>query len=522
MARVATNKTGMSYAVETSLATLPGSPAWQQLEPNSINRFGASVSTVARTPISLQRERRKGTITDQDSGVEFEADTTLSHVRDFAESFVMSNATNDDLMLEATAIDAAGLVTVAALNATQAGKLLKNAKTSSLFVLRGFGASTDGLYPLNTQPADTNTTLDLDGTTVAQTGLTNSKVELAGVRGLAGQAAFTWSWDATAKRATLTAAASSADFATLGLSVGQSVHVGSLSGTEVVNAFENSEANDMYGLARIVSITPAALVFDKVDVRLQFNDADAPTTDLDILFSQFIRTVSVDDAAFLERSYAFELALPDLGGVGTDMYEYSRGNYCNTMSFNIPLTDKSTVSFGFEGTTTDKPSATREAGAGAAKAPLSTAPFNTTADIARLRLDNIDNSGLTTDFKSLTMTINNNVSGEKKLGTLGPAFMNVGILNVDIEAQVIFTEAAVIDAIRCNTTVTMDFALANADGGLVVDIPNMTLSGGDKELPQNESVLLNTTAQAFLDAASDFPYSIGLSLFPHLPTTHVC
>ena len=43
----------------------------------------------------------------------------------------------------------------------------------------------------------------------------------------------------------------------------------------------------------------------------------------------------------------------------------------------------------------------------------------------------------------------------------------------------------------------------------------MTLGGGDKEFPVNESVLLNLTGQAFGDTT--LGTSIGISLFPIVP-----
>ena len=45
-----------------------------------------------------------------------------------------------------------------------------------------------------------------------------------------------------------------------------------------------------------------------------------------------------------------------------------------------------------------------------------------------------------------------------------------------------------------------------------VDIPSMTLGGGDREFPVNESVLINTTAQAFGDPVLNT--SIGISIIP--------
>ena len=123
-----------------------------------------------------------------------------------------------------------------------------------------------------------------------------------------------------------------------------------------------------------------------------------------------------------------------------------------------------------------------------------------------------DEDGLSTDFKSLTLTINNNASGEKVVGTLGSKFINVGSFFVNIEAQMLFTSGAVIEAIRDGDTVTLDFLLANEDGVIAVDIPSMTMGGGGREFPENQSVLVNITAEAEED--EDLGTSIGVSLFP--------
>lgn len=360
MARVSTTKTGISYAIESALGVIPTAD-WRKLEPNTFSRFGANVTTTARTPISLQRDRRKGTITDQDSGVEIEGDLTLSHIRDFTEGFAMADATNSDLILKVTAVNATNSFTLAsALTATQAGKTISTAKVASLFYLRGVNSANGGLRSLNTQPAAASANLMLGSDSSAQTNLRNAQAEIAGVRGLANQRAFTWDWDPATLTATLrNAATGTFNWNALGLSVGQYIHIGSLDGTTVTNAFRNVSSNDMYGLARIKSVNGLNLVCDKVDPKLQFDHTMQILTTVDILFGQFIRTVSIADAAFLEQSYSFEQILPDLGGIGTDMYEYSRGNYCNQMSFNIPLADKATVTFGFEGTTTDRPTRTR-------------------------------------------------------------------------------------------------------------------------------------------------------------------
>jgi hypothetical protein len=491
MGRVLTNNFGLAYAVEDSLGVLPGSPSWKTLEPNAINTFGANVTTVARSPISKERQRRKGTVTDLDSAVEFDGDMTLDHFVDFAEGFMFASFVGAVVTVPtAVASDAYTVPTMSA--AIPAGRLV---------YARGFtNASNNGLKVVDS--GGSTTSVPVTDTLVDEASPpTNAELALCGVRTAAGDLDV----DVTAGVVTLSTTA--LDFDTLGLSAGQMIWVG---GDAALNRF--STANNK-GFVRIVSIDTNAMVVDKTG---QTWATEANTTqEVDIYFGRFLRNVAVDDSDYLERSFQFEGTYPNLGSGGADEFEYAKGNYCNTLGFELPLTDKASLGFAFVGTDTDAPSTTRATNADTPVAPLQTGAFNTSADIARLRIQEVDETGLSTDFKSLTFNVNNNASPEKVLGQLGAKYMNVGNFEIDIEAQLLFTDGAVVEAVRENRRVTMDFSVRNDDGAIVIDVPSMTLGDGSREYPVNESILVNTTAQAYGD--STLGYSVGVSMFPYAP-----
>ena len=77
MPRVNTNNVAVAYTIESALGVCRNFD-WRLLEPNSIADFGATISTVARDPISRDRQRRKGSITDLDSAVGLESDLTMA------------------------------------------------------------------------------------------------------------------------------------------------------------------------------------------------------------------------------------------------------------------------------------------------------------------------------------------------------------------------------------------------------------------------------------------------------------
>jgi hypothetical protein len=170
----------------------------------------------------------------------------------------------------------------------------------------------------------------------------------------------------------------------------------------------------------------------------------------------------------------------------------------------------------FTGTDTDPPTTSRATGAGTPTPTIATTMFNTSVDFLRLRVTGYDESSLTADFKSLSLTVRNNVTPEKVLGTLGGRYMNAGLFEVEVSGQVLFNDSDFLAAMRNNDTVTLEAGIRNEDGAFVFDIPAMTLEGGDKEFPINQTVAISMKSMAFQDPR--LGCSLGVSVFPHLPS----
>lgn len=510
MGRVITNATTLSFAREASLGVLPGSPQWFELEPNSVTSWGTTISKEARNPISQARARRKGVVTDLDSAVEFEADLTLAHLRHFAEAFLFSRAVGADTFLP-TAATGTGY-TIPALSAAQAGRLIYSgagAGAVSLIYVSGFtNDANNGLKPLADDPLVTETELTMGGLVAeAPSASTYTEIAVAGVRGAAGDIEI----DADGNLIS-----TALNFTTLGITPGQVIHVG---GVDVANQFFE-EANT--GFARVRIVAANKLTLDKRDTTFVEDDGTDDNNGgtglrIDLLFGQFVRNVAVSHADYQELSTQFELASPNLMAGGATGYEYSIGNYADALSVAIPLSGKATMTLGFVGTNTTNPSTTRATNAANAKVGGQVESFGSASDIARLRVQDVDEAGLSTDFKSATFTLTNNVAGEKVIGVLGPKYLNAGDIECDVEAQMLFTNPDVIERIRCNKTVGLDWIVRNGDGGAAFDLPTGTLGGGGREMPENQSVLINTTYMAHQE--DEYGFTCGISFFPVLPET---
>ncbi len=526
MARVLVNNVSLQYTIETSIGVLPGSPVWFLLEPNTISAYGASITTVSRRPISITRGRRKGTVVNLESAVEFEADLTMESFEDFAEGFVFSEFANVEFDLRLATLPPTATVTtdvfnVDSVSALLGGKLVwVTVAGRSLVYAKGYAiAGNNGIHELAADVAPAATTVQVESTLATETPPTGASLQVAGIRVGDTDLTFTKS----GATATLVSAADIADWTVLGLLPGQFIHIGGTTAAGVVqNALNASATDDTYGYARITSISTATLNLDKLDANLGATADNTGEGDCDILFGRFLRNVATtadsDDSRYLERTYQFEAVYPDLGGAGTDEYEYAIGNFANELALSLPLNDKAVATWGFIGTNADDFTTSRKTGAATGTSPLRTVALNTASNIVSLTTDLIT---LVSDvcFKSLTLTIRNNVTPENCLGVLGASFVNAGLFEVNLEGQMLFTNSEIVDAIKANTTVTFAAILANEDGALALDLPSLTFGGGDREYPVDASVLVNITGETFNDPDGTIPnVSLGISLFPRVPT----
>lgn len=614
MGRVLTNATGLRAIPETAVGVLPSSfRKWDVVEFDNITAYGANITTTPRRPISQDRGRRKGLVTDLESTVDFETDITIDALLLFAEGFMFAEYSNVEFALRETygtpsiarapRVDGtADEFDIDAASATLAGKVQFGAGFGTLLFSKGYAfAANNGLHILDVDLVATNIAIGVTSNLVDETSPPdNAILEVAGIR----TDDFTLTIDAGLATGTLVSAAD-IDPTTLGLTVGQYFELGSPDTSTANSPLQNAPtiaATTVFGKARITALTSTTITFDKADPNLALGGAGSSsgTETIDFMYGRFLRNVPVTanatDNRYLERSWQFEASYPGLAGPGIPDFEYAIGNFSNEIVANLGLTDKATATFGFIGTNSDLITATRKAvEQGAASAvvaaggsgytvndtltvsggtgtsatfnvdseaagvvtavslvsagrytavpanpasttggtgtlctltvtyteiadpgftPLRTAGFSTSANLASITTD-VVSSVSDVCFKSLTVTLLNNVSAEKCLGTLGATFMNAGLFQADLEGQMLFTSRDIVNSIRSNTTVTFAFALRNEDGQAVFDIPAMTLGGGGREFPVDQSVLVNITGASFTSNA--FGFDLGISLFSAVP-----
>ena len=490
-----------SIAQQESLGVIP-STGWVELPVKSISSFGAVTEKSTDELLGQSRAPDKPSITGLTSPFGFEAYVTLDGFRKYGAAMLYTRLINGDVTgLKGVSLTATTVTLDKALGTTEITRF----KAGSLVRLQGTLDSDNDKVAMVTTNATLGKTLTFAANTFTPAPNDDFELSFAGYRKTS-NTPVTWDYSATRKTLTLTLAGIGTTLEGLDLMPGQKVHFGSLNDDE--DGYENGPVASggntvLYGVARVLRISAGSIIFDQVDETLQGNPAASYTGTLDILFGTFARDVPGGSDDFCEYAYSIEQAIAGLGdgtpnNVDTS-YEYTFNQYPNTLSHGHTIGESASASFGFSGTDTFVPTIRRRPGPAAARKPIGSKSFSTVADFGRLVINGVDETGLTTDFKSMTLNVNNNVTGENTLASLGPKFQNIGQLNITLDAQVLFTSPAVIRAIRNNETVGFITNMRNEDGVIFTDIPSSTIDGGGREYPANQAILISTVLTSYKD-----------------------
>lgn len=501
--KIDSNVTGARYTEEVSIKTLPGSPVWYPLEPNSYKDFGGNSKLVARNPINPTRQRKKGTITDFDANGGWNQDLTLNNLTRLFQGFffadVRERATTAPMNAVALACTSVVGSTTDKYNfSASPGAFV----VGNLILASGFGvAANNGLKHVQLVEATDIQTVE----TLAAEASPPAAAKLVCV----GHQGATADLTLTLNGAQVVLGSTVLNFSTLGLVEGQWLWIG---GDTTATRFGGAQ----YGLARIAlgGVAAHALTFDKVGWATPGADSGTGKT-VQIFFPTILRNEPVS-TNIKTRSYQIERTL----GSDTDgpMSEYLTGALASELTLNVPQADKINVDLTFVACDNEQRTGAQGLKTGSRPANASEDAINTSSDLARVNLALVTSDAAVAPLfayaTELTLTVNNNLSPNKALGTLGAFNISAGEFDVDGKVTCYFSDVTAVQAVRQNADVTLDFFIAKNNQGLVWDIPLLGLGNGLLSVEANKPITLPLDTSA---SESPFGYTLALMSFPYLP-----
>ncbi len=484
-----TNDMRLSFAPETSLGTLPGTPEWVEADRLGIDSWGSTVNKTEINPTNQNAMKEKGIVTDIDSTVGYNNNLTISGLLNHVQGALRSNI---KAQVQTTP------TSVAATDDSFAHAAISAAVAEgSLIYARDFtNTANNGLHVVGAA----STTIKTITTSVLVDEASppaNSRFNVVGVQGAAGDIEIDADNNLTS---------TVLDFTTLGLNVGQSLWIG---GSTAITQFDTA---DYIGLVRVKVITATKITIEERPWTIGAVD-DGGTQTIQLFFGDFIRNVPRSDGDYNPESYTFEGKFTDLEAGNAIVYEYPVGNRVNELGLTFPMTDKAGISWGFVGT--DTPNPTTSEASGDRNYVYDNKGFGTSSDCVFLKVKNSSKVDYTTTFTDFSINVSNTINPRKVLCTDTAVDLNDGDVDVKGSVQALLSDENMISAVRNNEKLTLSYAINNTDGALDFYMPALTFNTKTTDTPENDNITLSFDLETYRDEFYNFV--LGITHFHFLP-----
>lgn len=490
--KIDSNDTGLRFAVEECLKQLPATGVvWKAQEPDSYGDFGSTTTTVARNPINPTRQRKKGVVTDKDAVASYTTDLTNNNHQELLQGFMFAaarhKATTVPVGLPAVPVTAVSATTGYAMATVTAATFA----TGMLVLASGF--SNEANNGLKVVGVNTAGNVMVAGLVAEASPPAGASVQCVGREG----GAFNITVSGSVVKMTGTA------LNTYGVIPGEWVVIG---GDDVNSSFVNNK-----GFARVDAISATEWTFGKTSWTPQAETGTGKT--IRVFTGVVIR--NEDDPNLIKRySYQFERTLGnDADGV---MGQYVEGAVSNEFTLTVENADKVTMELGYVGCDSVARSGLQGLKAGTRPPLISADAINSSSNVKRLAF------GIHGDVKPLfafatdmELTIANNASGAKAIGTLGNFDVNVGTFDVGGSVTAYFQDVRALNAVNDNADVTMDLIMASNNTAMAFDIPLLALGNGMLAVEKDQAITVPLDNVA---GESVFGHTLLYVFFPYIPS----
>lgn len=458
---------------------IPGTPNWVMLQPNSYNDFGGSPSLTTRNPITSSRQLEKGVITDLEANAAFNIDFTEDNMTDLLQGFLYAswrNSVEADTVTDATATGFTGTG-------------MDGFPVGTLVVPEGFNLNS-GPFQVTASDATTVTTTPAPTVETAPAG---SRLVRAGIAFATSDISVTVDGGGVPSVTSATV-----DFNTHGVLAGSWVYVEGMADAN----------NNGYARVSAISADGLSLILDKT---MNTMTAAAGTGETVKIWTMNLLRNEDDASQIVMRSYQFER------GLGSAGYEYVKGAVPNDLTLAIRQADPLRADLSFVALDTDpRDSANRKPGTFPGL-KSSIQAYNSANDFSRIRTAKQDSlqTPLFGFIMEMDLSIKNNVTPLKAIGTLGSFDVSIGDFMVEGSVTAYFSDIESVKAVRNNEDITLDFVLYKNNSAWVFDIPLVSFSDAKLQVEKDQPIKLPVNMNAARDPSLGNTLTIGY--FPYVP-----
>jgi len=512
---MSTNNTGLRVRRESSFKTL-GSGDWKPREPNEYGDFGAQLTNTPRKPIRIDRQNRKGVLTDLEAPGSWTEDMTYSSFLDMVDLYLFANYRDKGTF----GADSIALITISGITAIDDTYTVASGGAScdadDIVFGSGFtNAGNNGLHVVASSSATTVVVGAAPGLTDEASPPSTATLTRVGHEFAAGDLSVTQPGIGVAYP--YITSAGGKDLTELDIVPGEWVYIG---GDAALNKWATAANN---GYARVRSVTSTVMTFDKTQ-NTMVTEAGG-VLEIRIFLPRVCKNESTA-ATIIKKYLQIERSLgsPDSGSPGNVQGEYIVGGSADQLTIGLPTSEIITTEYSFLGADHETNDSATGLKSGTRPALQANDGYNSVNHVRRLSLrvnslTDANPTSLFTYLKEVSVKVENNISLNKAIGVLGGASTNAGSIDVELEAEAYFATVAALAAKRANDDVSFDMSIADQNQGITVDLPLLALGDGLPELETNEPIMLKMTnpAASGEDVVSTLNHTVLICFFDYLP-----
>lgn len=507
--RIEARQTFSAAAVESTEGVVSTQP-YREIDLNSYSDVGSTFESQTREVMTAGRRPKKGSQVSRADAWGYNIDNTVRNVEAQMAAFLYCvpsyNTTRHFLQgnpLVGSSIRVVNAATATTITVTGDAP---NFAAGEIIVL------IDGVNDKRPQVVVTGNTATIEVTPlVAGEGLlltSSMESTIKEVRSVGNILTGALSIQGYADRVTITDPDTTGSLGALGLRVGEWIFVGG-NGTAV-------GSNEPF-YARVLSTTENQLVFD------------ATTRPISTVASTIAANVPLFVGVFMhddeDKTTFTHMRSLSKDAEGKNQVEVTRGCFASEISINISERSFVNMDLTYIGSETkylrmsDAEFATAF-GDKLIKADNDAAPINTSTDVYRQRLvipklDTINTATIHGLVQELTLSLNNTLTEATGIGVLGNDGASAGKVAATGSMTAYFVDLAIMEAVRCNCTASLDIICARKHEGVIYDMPALTLSSNGLTVADDNAVQVAVDEAAF---ESKYGYVMSYTSFAYLPS----